>query len=179
LTEAALKIALENHLHLVFPTYESYVKAGSPKGAYSPGHPFFRFSEDNMTFDLDRRCSVTCSDLQETHTGIFKILLGIPKYLWNMIDVSIEYGISYRDVGKNYLSFSVGGRAIWEDGEKMENISPRLIRLCEKADAIFQSILDNAHTRLREEFEYIGSEEHILEMAESNDWKFTEWGYLW
>lgn len=185
--EEALKIALSVNAPGVYPTYEAYRAVSESltnfqkKIAYSPGHAFFDAPENRFVYDpVYRNGTAGCVDMRAKNEYVFLAWLGIPARYWHLISVHVAFSRRYE---RNFLVFESRETSFCFSDETGLAFDagkyPRMANLLTNAIEKFDDLLREAHRRIREDFEYSTSEEHIREMARDNDWHFDEEGRMY
>jgi hypothetical protein len=131
------------------------------------------FNWKQIYFDLDRSFYIQFVDLEieDKYIDLFRQFLGIPKALWENVyyEFSNENNTYYDFVPNTYIIFEHQGNKDFT--EKQWNI-------LEKAQKKFDDLVFNAWQQLVSQYDYLISDESIIETIEINDYEFTEEGKL-
>ena len=135
-----------------------------------PDNPIFDF--EGVSFDLDRGNFLLFHglDVNYEYQELFLRVLGFPE---DIID-NIVFEI-YEGRIKNHISFTYEPPADTDEDDFPENYKEYL----DSAEGIFEEIMDDALRRLRDYYDYLLTEEAIIETIEANDYDFREDGSLY
>lgn len=120
-------------------------------------------------FDIDRESFIQFPELSIKNKEKFFALLKIPKRLLNLVDIGFEQ--------KHYG----GGRGatimVWDWTGKHE-ITPKYEKIMESAVESFNNLMEETLSNIRKNYEYLTSEQAIIETIEANDYDFTADGKI-
>ncbi len=123
----------------------------------------FRFKK--IYFDLDRAHYIQFPDLQVNNEVAFYKWLGIPKRLQNKID-TYNFDSAYKQ-GNTSIEFYTGEKTTDSEDHILTN-----------AEDKFSDWMEEALRRLQANYDYLTSDESIIETIEANDYHFLEDGTM-
>jgi hypothetical protein len=126
------------------------------------------FTWDDMFFDMEYRGYIKFDKLRVTSEGVdlFRQFLRIPKRLWERIDFD------------NFWSFDSDKECTTklEFDEQVGSLTMKQIDTLNRAKEIFQGLMDMALKMLRDEYDWLLSDEYIADNLISGDFEYEENG---
>jgi hypothetical protein len=136
------------------------------------GKPMFSWKQ--IYFDLDRNNYVQFIDLVVNDENSFRELLNITPEVWEELNYGFENG--------NYRWNTPNTKLILEyvgEGEFTPEGWKQIDEIIENAQDIFADLVGNALNNLNKNYEYLTSEEAIIETIKANEYEFTADGKLY
>jgi len=140
-------------------------KRGNIIGEY-PAHTGlikYKISE----FDIDRLDFIKYENIEITDDEIFRKFLGIPKDVWE----KSEYYF--------YNPISDYNTQIKFESRLYEDLTDRELKILDKAGEIWDDKVHESLTSLKSNYDYLTSEEAIIDSIKANEYEFTEDGDIY
>lgn len=137
-------------------------------GKMEPKSPF---RWDRLFFDLDRGQFIQFNGMNIEHDETARRFLRIPKDLWCACNPQFVNDGSRWNPRNTRLEFDA-------DYYSERDFTPRELGILERAQEIFSDKVNEAWRILRDEYEYLTSDEAILESIRANEYEFTEDGSI-
>ena len=134
-----------------------------------PSNCLFAWKE--IYFDLDRNQHLQFKNLVVHDDNVFRKFLRIHPKLWQNCQYHFENSSSSWKASNTELAID----ADFEDGR---DFTPKQQAIVDRAVEIFSDKIHEGWTMLRKQFEYLQSEEAIIETIKANEYQFTEDGRL-
>jgi len=131
------------------------------------------FNWERIYFNIDRNRYIQFVNLKvdDRYIDLFRQFLGIPKALWK----NVYYTFSNKN--NTYYSYNPNTYIVFEHQEN-KDFTEKQWNILEKAQKKFDDLVFNAWQQLDSQYDYLISDESIIETIEANDYEFTEEGEL-
>jgi hypothetical protein len=125
-----------------------------------------------LYFDLDRNNYIQFVDCRFAHPETAMKFLGVPKNLWN--SDRVEWSFENKNYGGNCSATT----KLCYDNIGEEEFTAKEIEILDNAVSRFDDKMQEALSDLRKNYQYLTSDEAIIETIEANEYTFTEDGVM-
>ena len=138
----------------------------APESFSSKGEPLFNYNFREVEFDLEYRGYLKFGNLKVANYEAFRLLLGIPEDLWERIDYQFD------NTGRN------SDTALSLTSNTMEDFNETERKIIEKAEDKFKTLMEQAKQELKDNYNYLTSDESIKDTLEANEYEFEANGSI-
>jgi len=135
------------------------------------GYVMFNWERIYFSLDRDRYIQFVNLKIEDKYIDLFRQFLGIPKALWK----NVYY--TFSNENNTYYSYNPNTYIVFEHQEN-KDFTEKQWNILEKAQKKFDDLVFNAWQQLDSQYNYLISDESIIETIEANDYEFTEEGNL-
>ena len=128
------------------------------------------FKYDDISFDLDRGRFLQFRNLEVVDTEVFRRFLKLPTYIFQRISYSFE--------APRYGCFDTNTRLVLEWSDRSQDTYPKVETMLQDAEKIFSERVREALCDLQRSYDYLCSEEAIVETIQANEYEFTSNGKI-
>lgn len=128
------------------------------------------FSWSKIYFDIDRGSYLQFIDLVVSDNNVFRKFLRIPKSLWQ--NVYFRFENSHGNWNQSNT------KIVFENQYNDRDFTSKQQSILDIATSIFDDKISEGLSNLKQQYEFLTSEEQIIETIEANSYKFTEEGEL-
>ena len=115
----------------------------------------------NMYFDLDRSWYIQFTDAQFENDEIARKFLRVPRELWDNVHWMFENNRKWTT------------KLTYEHQDNYKDFTPKQVEILDRAVDIFSDKMEEALKGLRDNYEYLTTEEAIKETIDCNEYEFT------
>ena len=135
------------------------------------GYVMFNWERIYFSLDRDRYIQFVNLKIEDKYIDLFRQFLGIPKALWK----NVYY--TFSNENNTYYNYNANTYIVFEHQEN-KDFTEKQWNILEKAQKKFDDLVFNAWQQLDSQYNYLISDESIIETIEANDYEFTEEGKL-
>lgn len=156
------------HLSLTEEQWLSFMSKEEISGYFSKGK-LSLFSYDDIYFSIDRDWFLSFKNLQVENQELLRRWLGFPTQEWDRIAVTFSKGTHRYPQSSDAIVLQ------WESRTPLYDATQKRIT---QAEEKFRDLVADGLKDLRKTYEYLVSDEAVIETIEANEYKFNKNGVM-